>query len=211
MRILHAIVLALWATAGAAAAQGNRAGDFDHYVMALSWSPAWCASEADNRDDRSQCEAGRTFVLHGLWPQHATGWPEFCRTTARDPSRAETAAVADLFGSAGAAFWQWKKHGRCAGLAARDYYALARRALAVVAEPGVFAQIDRDLRVAPRAVEEAFLEANPALTPDGVTVTCRDGLIREVRICLTRDLEPRRCGPDVRRDCPLPAAALLAP
>lgn len=211
MRHMLGILLALAALSGAAAAQGNRAGDFDHYVMALSWSPAWCAAEADARDDRTQCDTGRTFVMHGLWPQHATGWPEFCRTTARDPSRAETAAVADLFGSSGAAFWQWKKHGRCSGLAAQDYFALARRALAVVAEPAVFDRIDRDLNLAPRVVEDAFRESNPALQPDGVTVTCRDGLIREVRICLTRDLDPRPCGPDTRRDCPLPAAALLAP
>jgi ribonuclease T2 len=43
-----------------------------------------------------------------------------------------------------------------------------------------------------------------------ITVTCRDGGIEEVRLCLTRDLDPVRCGADARHDCRLPGA-LLAP
>ena len=48
-------------------AEGERAGDFDLYVMALSWSANWCALEGDGRDD-PQCDAGRglTFVLHDV-------------------------------------------------------------------------------------------------------------------------------------------------
>ncbi len=50
-------------------------------------------------------------------------------------------------------------------------------------------------------IEEAFLEANPGLTADQITITCKSGRIQEARVCLTRDLEPRRCGDDVIRDC----------
>ena len=57
-------------------------------------------------------------------------------------------------------------------------------------------------------VEGAFLEANPGLKPDQITVTCRDGMIQEVRLCLTKDLAPRRCGADVIRDCRLKDAVL---
>jgi ribonuclease T2 len=59
-------------------------------------------------------------------------------------------------------------------------------------------------------VEEAWLAANPGLTADMLTVTCRDGHVQEVRICLTTDLAPRDCAPDVRRDCSLEAARLPA-
>ncbi len=204
-----AVVLALMA--GAARAEGERAGDFDYFVMALSWSAAWCELEGDDRRD-PQCDAGRgtTFVLHGLWPQDEDGWPSYCRTVARDPSRSETAAMADVFGGAGAAFYQWKKHGRCAGLDARDYYALARRAFGSVTIPPVFARIDKDLKVPAAVIEAAFLEANPGLKRDQVTVTCASGLIQEVRLCLTTDLQPRRCGADVIRDCTLKDAVLEA-
>jgi ribonuclease T2 len=109
--------------------------------------------------------------------------------------------MADVMGSAGLAFHQWRKHGRCSGLPPRDYFALSRAAYASVTRPEIFRRLERDVRLPARVVEEAWLEANPTLAPDMLTVTCRDGHVQEVRICLTRALEPRRCGADVRRDC----------
>lgn len=188
--------------AGPAAAEGERAGVFDYYVAALSWSASWCALTGDARGD-PQCAAGQgiAFVLHGLWPQFEAGWPSYCRTGERDPSRAETAAVADVFGGAGAAFYQWKKHGRCAGLPARDYFALAREVRARIRIPEVLTRIDRQLALPASVIEDAFIEANPGLSPAMVTVTCEAGMIDEVRICLGRDLSPRPCAPDAARDC----------
>ena len=61
----------------------------------------------------------------------------------------------------------------------------------------------------PDVVEAAFLEANPGLDADGVVVTCRDGLIGEVRICLARDGSPRACTRSVRSGCG--GSALLLP
>lgn len=210
MRKVMAMLLALgWA--GPAAAEGEAAGDFDYYVMALSWSANWCAREGDARGD-AQCDAGRglTFTLHGLWPQYEEGYPSYCRTTARDPSKAQSEAMADIMGGAGLAWYQWKKHGRCAGLEARAYYALMRRAYGSVTIPPLFRRVTSDLVLPARVIEDAFIEANPALARDQITVTCTQGQIQEVRLCLSRDLEPRRCGPDVIRDCTLPDAGLNA-
>jgi ribonuclease T2 len=209
MRWISALLAAVLASP--AAAEGERAGDFDYYVMSLSWSAAWCEMEGDDRDD-PQCDAGRglTFVLHGLWPQYEDGWPSFCRTGMRDPTRGETAAMADIMGGAGLAFYQWKKHGRCSGLSSADYYATARQAFEGVTIPPVFAQMSKTLKVPAEVIEGAFLESNPGLRRDQVTVTCKDGYIQEVRLCLTKDLEPRRCGADVIRDCTLKDAVLEA-
>jgi ribonuclease T2 len=205
------ILLAMLCAPFAARAEGEKAGDFDYYVMALSWSPAWCALEGDARED-PQCADGRgqTFILHGLWPQYVEGWPSYCRTGERDPTRSETAAMADIMGGAGMAFYQWKKHGRCSGLSAPAYFAAARKAFASVMIPPLFAEVDRRLTLPARVIEEAFLEANPTLSRDQITITCKDGLIQEARLCLTRDLEPRLCGEDVIRDCRL-SDALLEP
>ncbi|WP_316013518.1 ribonuclease T2 [Roseobacter sp. HKCCA0434] len=185
----------LWA--GAAMAQ-DRAGEFDYYVLALSWSPTWCAGEGQGAE---QCERELGFVLHGLWPQYEYGWPDYCRTEARDPSRRETGAMADIMGSDGSAWHQWQKHGRCSGLSSEGYFALAREAFERIERPAILRQVEEAVRLSPSVVEEAFLEANPELEPDGVTITCRDRRIQEARICLTRELEPRLCGRDVRRDC----------
>jgi ribonuclease T2 len=210
MRALAALLIAAVLTPPALA-EGERAGDFDYYVLALSWSAAWCALEGDARGD-PQCDAGRglTFTLHGLWPQFEDGWPSYCRTVARDPSRAETAAMADIMGGSGLAFHQWKKHGRCSGLTSAEYFALARRAYGAVVIPPVLAGLDRDVRLPARVVEDAFLEANPGLARDQITITCAGGHIREARLCLTTDLQPRRCGDDVIRDCRLQDAVMEA-
>lgn len=197
--------------ASPALSEGAVAGKFDYYVMALSWSSGWCALEGDARRD-PQCDDGRglTFILHGLWPQNETGWPSYCRTAQRDPSRTDSEGMADIMGGSGLAWYQWKKHGRCTGLLARDYHAMMRKAFASVTIPPVFSRIDKDLTVPARVVEEAFLESNPQLAADQVTVTCKNDMIQEVRICLSRDLSPRRCGADVIRDCTLPDASLTA-
>jgi ribonuclease T2 len=203
------LVLAMVTSAQAAQAEGEAAGDFDYYVLSLSWSAAWCALEGDARDD-PQCDDGRglTFILHGLWPQHEDGWPSFCRTGERDPSRAQTAAMADIMGGSGLAFYQWKKHGRCSGLSPESYYRTARAAFNSIAVPDLFAGVDRALTLPASVIEDAFLEANPGLQRDQITITCQDGLIQEARICLTPDLATRRCGQDVIRDCRLRDAVL---
>lgn len=208
MRLMLLAIAALcWSTT--ARAEGDRAGDFDYYVLSLSWSSAWCMLEGDSRGD-PQCKSGRglTFVLHGLWPQYEDGWPSFCRTTERDPTRAETATMADIMGGSGLAFYQWKKHGRCSGRSAQDYYRIARDAYRRVTIPDFFAKVDRPLEVPASVIEEAFLEANPGLSHDQITITCDEGLIQEARICLTPELDFRRCGDDVIRDCRLKDAVL---
>lgn len=206
MRVLILILL-LGHFALPARADGERAGDFDYYVLSLSWSPNWCKLEGDARDSE-QCDRDLGWVVHGLWPQYEDGWPAYCPTTARAPSRQMTAAQADIFGAGGAAWYQWKKHGVCSGLEADAYYDLAREAFVSVNKPEVLRKIDRTFAVPASLIEEAFLQANPEWEPDMVTITCRDGHIQEARICLTTDLDPRPCAPDTRRDCTMQKALI---
>ena len=200
MRTLLAFLI--WA--GAALAGEDRAGQFDYYVLSLSWSPTWCALEGDARA-APQCDAARNagWVLHGLWPQYHRGWPEHCRTAERPPTRAMTEAMADIMGAPGLAWYQWKKHGACSGLSARAYFALARRAFESVNRPAVLARLREPVRLPAQVVEAAFLKANPGWERDMLTITCRAGRIHEARLCLGRDLRPVPCGQDVVRDCTL--------
>ena len=193
-----------------AAARADTPGEFDYYVLSLSWSPNWCDREG-RADGSPQCDpdAGFGWVLHGLWPQYERGWPDFCRTGFAPPSRSQTAAMADVMGTSGLAWHQWRKHGSCSGLSPADYYARARAALDRVTRPAILEELDRAVTLPASLIEEAFLRDNPGLDPDGITITCRDGQIQEARICLTRDLDFRRCGADVIRDCDLGDALFL--
>jgi len=198
MRWLAILIL----TASLAQADGDDAGAFDYYVLSLSWTPTWCALEERNRKE-PQCDPDKGFgwVLHGLWPQYEQGWPSYCRTSVANPSRAETAAMADIMGSRGQAWYQWKKHGRCSGLSAKEYFAAAREAYESVTMPKSFNALPKPIKLPAALVEEAFLQANPGWRPDMLTITCKAGRIYEARLCLTRDLKPRLCGEDVVDDC----------
>ena len=205
--ILSLFLLVLALPPQPAQAEGDRPGAFDYYVMSLSWSPNWCALEGDaRRSPQCRADSGHGWVLHGLWPQHHRGWPSFCRTTEPQPTQAMTARMADIMGTPGLAWHQWRKHGVCSGLSAAAYFELSRRAYDSLNRPAVLKQLDRPVRLPARLIEEAFLRDNPGLEPDMLTVTCRDGRIQEVRLCLSKTLDPVPCGRDVVRDCTLPDA-----
>ena len=202
-------LIGLLLSAAVAHAEGDTAGEFDYYVMALSWSPTWCAIEGDARNAK-QCDTDLGWSLHGLWPQFHRGYPSYCNTVERAPSRRETGEMADIMGSGGLAWHQWKKHGVCTGLSSNTYFDLSRQAYESITRPDVFRRLEEEVRLPASLVEEAFIKANPQLEPDMLTVTCRDRRIQEVRICLSKDLDPVPCGQDVVRDC-TQKDALFAP
>lgn len=198
------LVIGFLFLATALRAEGERAGNFDYYVLSLSWTPNWCALEGDARNSE-QCDPSKDFgwTLHGLWPQYHRGWPSFCKTAERPPSRRMTSEMTDIMGTSGLAWHQWKKHGSCSGLSAPAYYALSRRAYERVVRPPVFRKLEKPVTLPAKLVEEAFLKANPGLKPDMLTVTCKASRIQEVRLCLSKDLAPVPCGRDTIRDCTL--------
>jgi ribonuclease T2 len=75
-RIFQAALALIMLTAPARG--GGVAGDFDYFILSLSWSPNWCANEGAEKGD-PQCAAGAGYgwVLHGLWPQYDEGWPNY--------------------------------------------------------------------------------------------------------------------------------------
>ncbi|SNR24986.1 ribonuclease T2 family protein [Puniceibacterium sediminis] len=195
-------LILLCLTATFARAEGERPGEFDYYVLSLSWSPSWCAVTGDARRS-PQCDPERDFgwVLHGLWPQNTRGYPSFCHSATPPPSRAMTAAMADVMGTGGSAWHQWKKHGVCSGLSAPDYFALAREAYGRITRPEVLRKLDKPVTLPASLIEQAFIRDNPVLEPDMITITCKDARIQEARVCLSKSLDPVPCGQDVVRDC----------
>jgi len=191
-----------------AAATGS---GFDFFVLALSWSPSYCAAKGDEAS-RFQCGADRDFgfIVHGLWPQFEKGYPEFCATRAPDRVPNDLAdSMADIIPSRGLVGHQWRKHGSCTGLSQRDYLSTTRRAYERIAIPSSLRDGERSQRLDASAIEATFVAANAGLTADGIAVSCDDGRAEEVRICLTRDLDFRPCPELDRRGCR--SANLLLP
>ncbi len=172
-------------------------GKFDYYVLALSWSPSFCASEGRAKKS-PQCSSTRpyAFVLHGLWPQFEKGWPKDCATPRKPwvPSKL-IATMLDIMPARGLVIHQYKKHGTCSGLDPESYFKAARATFKTIKIPARYLHPQKPVLVSPREIENDFLKTNHSLTPDMISISCgRNKRLREVRICFSKGLELRPCG-----------------
>jgi len=206
---LLAMVALTGFAAGTASAQDRRQnapGEFDFYVLSLSWSPSFCegASERGNngRSQQAQC-GGRpfSFVVHGLWPQYERGFPDYCQRPSPRLDRNIMTSMLDLMPAPGLIFNEWDKHGTCSGLSGRAYFEAIRKARAAVKIPPEYLELASAKTVAPADVEEAFVKVNPGLSATSIAVTCNRTRLSEVRICLAKDLQFRPCDEIDRRAC----------
>ncbi|WP_315835162.1 ribonuclease T2 [Bradyrhizobium prioriisuperbiae] len=184
----------------------NAPGEFDFYVLSLSWSPSFCeaASERGNtgRNQQIQC-GGRpySFVVHGLWPQYDRGFPNYCQRPAPRLDRNIVSSMLDLMPAPGLIFNEWDKHGTCSGLGARAYFETVRKARAAVKIPAEYLDLSESRMVTPADLEDAFVKANPGLSTAAISVTCDSRRLSEVRVCLSKDLQFRACEEIDRRAC----------
>jgi ribonuclease T2 len=184
----------------------NAPGAFDFYVLSLSWSPSFCEVARERggptRSQQVQC-GGRpySFVVHGLWPQYERGFPEYCQRPSPRLARGIMTSMLDLMPAPGLIYNEWDKHGTCSGLGARGYFEMIRKARAAVKIPQEFLDLPEARMVTPSAVEEAFVKANPGMSPSAVAVTCDRKRLSEVRICMSKDLQFRACEEIDRRAC----------
>ena len=191
-------LLAVLSVAGAQEQRQNQPGQFDFYVLSLSWSPSFCEAAGERGTPPQQQCATRpySFVVHGLWPQYERGFPEFCQVPAPRLDRNIVSSMLDLMPAARLIFQQWDKHGTCSGLSPNAYFETVRKVRAVVKIPPEFVGPSEILTVTPDDVEEAFVKANPGLARDAVAVTCDSRRLSEVRICVGKDLRFHSC-PDI--------------
>jgi ribonuclease T2 len=186
-------------------AQPKQLGQFDFYVLALSWSPSYCESAKQRAPDRTpalQC-SGRpfAFVVHGLWPQYTQGFPSYCQVPAPRVDRTLVSAMLDLMPSRQLIFYEWDRHGTCSGLTAQAYFDTLRKARAAVTIPAVYRDPAEPLTVSPADVAAAFIKANPGLSAAAMAVACNKTRLTEVRLCLGKDLSFHDCAAIARRNC----------
>ena len=176
-------------------------GEFDFYLLSLSWSPGFCAGGGAEKA-REQCQTGMGlgFVVHGLWPQFERGFPSDCDPAGRPISRVALDSAKGLFPSEGLARYEWRKHGSCSGRSPQDYFADVRAARDLVRIPPEFERLKQEEDVAPAEILRAFGRANPRLRAGMAAITCAKGYLQEVRVCLSKDLREFRPCPEVTRN-----------
>ncbi|MES2031136.1 MAG: ribonuclease T2 [Pseudomonadota bacterium] len=184
----------------------NAPGEFDFYVLSLSWSPSFCEAAQErggnNRSAQMQC-GGRpySFVVHGLWPQYDRGFPNYCERPSPRLARNIMTSMLDLMPAPGLIFNEWDKHGTCSGLGQRGYFEAIRKARAGVKIPDEFLDLQQTKTISPDAIEEAFIKVNPGLSNSAIAVTCDRNRLSEVRVCMSKDLQFRACEEIDRRAC----------
>jgi ribonuclease T2 len=201
-----ALVLCGTVAAPAQDRRQNAPGEFDFYVLSLSWSPSFCeaASERGNNGKGTQAQCGGrpySFVVHGLWPQYERGFPEYCQRPSPRLARGIMSSMLDLMPAPGLIYNEWDKHGTCSGLGERAYFESIRKARAAVKIPEEFLQLAEPKTIAPDELEAAFIKVNPGLSTSAISVTCDSRRLSEVRICLNKDLQFRSCEEIDRRAC----------
>jgi ribonuclease T2 len=206
-RLVFAIV-AVSLMGGAAAAQDrrqNQPGKFDFYVLSLSWAPSFCDASLERAPDRApppECgPRAYPFVVHGLWPQYETGFPEFCQQPSPRLDRNVVSSMLDLMPAPRLIFSEWDKHGTCSGLSPHAYFETVRKARALVKIPDDYIEPSQEITVAPADVRDAFVKANPGLTRASIAVSCDAKRLTEVRVCVGKDMQFHECGDVEQRSC----------
>jgi len=201
--IVAAFALSLTiASAPAQDARQNEPGKFDFYVLALSWSPSFCDAQGERAQQQPECGARPySFVVHGLWPQYEKGFPEYCQQPSPRLDRGVVSSMLDIMPAPRLIFHEWDRHGTCSGLSPRGFFETVRKARAAVKIPVEYLDLKAPLTVSPEEVEQAFIKVNPRLTPGAIAVGCDNQRLREVRICLSKELGFRDCSEIDQRAC----------
>ena len=183
-----------------AAERANIVGDFDYYVMSLSWSPEYCASNSD--PDSTQCGERRySLVVHGLWPQYENGgFPSACSAERAVPT-AIVDSMLDIMPSKTLIQHEWDKHGTCSGLSVDKYFQLTRQIYNSIAIPDKYKQPTDYIMTSIKGLESDLIGVNPTLDGSKIAINCKGRFLQEIRVCYDKNNQPRIYGRKVADKC----------
>ena len=190
----------------ASRADAQKPGKLDYYVLALSWSPSYCAGEP-GQNDSQQCAPGRqfAFVVHGLWPQYHKGWPEYCATNESWIPQKLIDGMMDVMPSKRLIIHEWKKHGTCSGLSQVEYFNFARQAFEGLRVPARYLSPQAFVIVTPEQLTADFVKSNKGMTADMLSVQCGNAMgqarLSELFVCVNKAGSFIPCGENEKRQC----------
>jgi ribonuclease T2 len=194
-----ALVVVAWVHVSASASES------DHYILALSWSPSFCA-KPEAADEALQCGSRRkfAFVVHGLWPQEGASPLHYCPAEDTWVPAEQIEDMLPIMPSKSLIIRQWRKHGVCSGLSMSDYFRLTRALFRKVRIPARYSFPLEPIVTSPEALIADFLKTNKGLTRDMVRIECTSRPSRrlsELRICFSPEGDFAQCRSAVRESC----------
>ncbi len=162
-------------------------GQFDFYLLNLSWSPEFC----HGHPGAPECAQHRAFTLHGLWPQNNDGtYPEHCSEA---PGPTSPSQYADIYPDPALLQHEWQTHGTCSGLVPDQYLALARRADQTIRIPNELLTLTQSITLTPAQLRALIKGSNPAIPASSLAVSCGNNYLTAIEICLDKTLQPASC------------------
>ncbi|MCP4613201.1 MAG: ribonuclease T2 [Planctomycetes bacterium] len=196
----------------------NPAAEFDYYVLALSWEPAFCETHPEKLECALQTETrfdATHFVLHGLWPNrnndpnHTFSYcdvsqnqirldkgGDWCDLPGLELSTDVTQRLDETMPGKQSCLQnhEWYKHGTCSGLSAEAYYDVSTRLVQSFAQTNFdrYIAVNVGQTVDRSAVLEQFAVEFGAGAQDYLSLRCDevDGVdvLTEIRITLKKEL-----------------------
>ncbi len=183
---------------GQTPAENAPAGSFDYYVLSLSWSPDFCTTHPDAPECGGVKKFG--FIVHGLWPQYERGYPKGCAGAPFDAAQVP-ANLPAIMPSPVLIQHEWESHGTCSGLAETDYFNTVIQAFGKVPIPSDYKGPLLSIEAAPSDIAQKFAQST-GFSQGAFALQCEGNrFLREVRVCLTKDLHGRDCSSGVRDTC----------
>jgi ribonuclease T2 len=178
-------------------------GDFDYFLLTLSWAPEFCATNPNGRTS-AECDPKKHMglVVHGLWPQYDSGkWPEDCASTPPVASSTVDHMMPIMPGKV-LIQHEWAKHGTCSGLSTQDYFGAIEKLYNGLTVPDDFKKPSDSAQTSASKIEKEFSSANNA--PAGAfRVSCPQNEFSAVEICISKDMQYQAC-PSTLKECRAP-------
>ncbi len=164
------------------------------YILAASWSPAYCRFGSSRNTMQCSRRNGRFgFVLHGLWPQGAKGAPPQWCSTARRPSPELIRRNLCMTPAPALLAHEWAKHGSCMVKRPETYFKVSAILWRSLRWPDAD-RLSRDKDLTAGKLREVFILRNPDWKADqiGIDTSC-NGWLRGIRLCYGKNFMPRTC------------------
>lgn len=170
-----------WDAASGNGGRPGKPGIFDYYSLYLRWAPSYCA---EYEGSPQACSGTRHlgFVLRSLSPMFRSGlWPEYCSDQMLTPQ--DTAAFPTLYPSPSLMEKEWAQHGTCSDLAPLSYFQLGKDLLVAIHIPSALAKPEHAFSSSREEIVRAFVQSNPRIQADGLTVTCSGRFLTGIHLC----------------------------
>lgn len=165
------------------------------YTLALSWSPEFCKPRKSSPAHSTQC-SGRNgdfgLIVHGLWPDGRTSWPQWCANPRRVPP-AEVRRNLCMMPSARIQATEWAKHGACMVRTPAAYFKVTRILWEGLRKPDLD-RLSHDRALTAGKIRDAFVLANPDWPRSAVGLSINQrGWLEELRLCYAKNFMPTAC------------------